>query len=157
MGDLTVCCGRPGTRWYTSIFPSLCSITQITTASHCKQSELKTSLISSHSQMSACNDKIPKDTSLFLILFQTITFGDASLCGTKMDKLMKPKSAATLSSLNAICCLACVLYHLGGVVVWSSSLCARQLTLADMPPGGIPSILMRVSAEECYAMSFCVS
>lgn len=50
-------------------FPSLCSIAQITTASHCKQSALKTSLISSPSQMSACNDKILKDTPSFLILF----------------------------------------------------------------------------------------
>lgn len=26
MGDLTACCGHPRTRWYTSIFPSLCSV-----------------------------------------------------------------------------------------------------------------------------------
>lgn len=50
-----------------------------------------------------------------------------------------------------------ILYHLSSVVVRPPPLGVKQLTLAHMPPGGILRILMRVSAEECYAMAFCVS
>lgn len=39
-------------------------------------------------------------------------------------------------------------------MVCSFSVCVKQLTLAHMPPGGIPSILMRVSAQEVLRHGF---
>lgn len=40
-GDLAACCGHPRTRWYTSIFPSLCSVAWIVCVSQTVWTENK--------------------------------------------------------------------------------------------------------------------
>ena len=118
----------------------------------------KINLISSHSRMSVCRDRIPKDTSVFFNpLLNNPIWRFVSMEQRWTSYWSWKVVLRWIPWMQSTAYVACVLYRLGSVVVCSPPVCVKQLTLAHMPPGGIPSILMRVSAEECYAMAFCVS
>lgn len=71
---------------------------------------------------------------------------------------MKLKSAAVLSSLSVICWPRHVrsLSFERCCVLLPPPPCVKRLTLAHMPPGGFPSILMRVVQRNAMLWLFCV-